>query len=341
MNSCGIRPWTVLARQNRNTVPRRCTCGEKQNPNALCHENCRELSPTRRQMMSSLPFLTMSVMVEQVRNSHLEALASPLQSSPGKLAVSNLPNYTVNAKVRKVSASSEYNTIAKALEASKSGDIIELDSAMEYRERIVIEKAVFIQSTGNGNASIIWETNQPYESTIEILCDGVVISGISIRHRSPSIASNYAVKFVDCNAVLMDCDVSSSTGSAIGIEGGTPGVLRCKLQSCKRNGAIVVPNIEGYGGDAHIKDCTIIENGLHGVLVSGGASPIVKGNYIANNTGFGLALQGAGGTYMANNGLPSNRLGAIAINLLDEGISENELADANGIAVADVLHRKL
>lgn len=39
-----------------------------------------------------------------------------------------------------------------------------------------------------------------------------------------------------CGAILQDCDIRSSTGDGIGIEGGAPRVQRCSVHDCARQG---------------------------------------------------------------------------------------------------------
>jgi hypothetical protein len=36
--------------------------------------------------------------------------------------------------------------------------------------------------------------------------------------------------------VVMDCDISSTTGSGVGIEGGAPRLQRCSVHHCARHG---------------------------------------------------------------------------------------------------------
>ena len=40
----------------------------------------------------------------------------------------------------------------------------------------------------------------------------------------------------DCGAVVMDCDITSTTGSGVGIEGGAPRLQRCSVHHCARHG---------------------------------------------------------------------------------------------------------
>lgn len=257
---------------------------------------------------------------------------------------SNTGSKDILFTVRRVGSSFEYPTITSALESANSGDVIELEAGASFRERLIITKPVSVRSASSSPhrpAAVVWDTKQPYESTIEIAADGVSISDLTIHHSSPSIASNYAIKCIDCLASIENCDVSSSTGTAVGIEGGVIEVTLCNIHDCKRNGVIIVPTLEGHGGISRIEGCNIVRNGLHGVLVRDGASAIVRDNCIADNGGFGLALQEAGGEYSGNNSLTSNTAGAIAVHLLAEELDELEMARENHIRASDVYARQL
>eukprot|EP00959_Pyramimonas_sp_CCMP1952_P108658 2271942-Pyramimonas_sp.AAC.2 len=62
---------------------------------------------------------------------------------------------------------------------------------------------------------------------MEVLVDGVQIEGIRIRHSSKSIANNYGVYLKEAGVKLVGCEVSSSTGCAVGIEGGNNMFQNC------------------------------------------------------------------------------------------------------------------
>ena len=123
--------------------------------------------------------------------------------------------------------------------------------------------------------------------------------GLTLRHRSPSVANNYAVFLQACPALpvrphvlssaarsrpqpsiafspviagkrdwlicscvcpgryrrltlacpvglaqgadtqLTDCDIASASGSGVGVEGGAPSLLRCRIHDCERHGLAV------------------------------------------------------------------------------------------------------
>ncbi len=63
-----------------------------------------------------------------------------------------------------------------------------------YKERLVISKRVRIVADGSGPVTLAWSTDAPYQSAIESQgLHGASVSGLTIRHRSPSVANNYAV----------------------------------------------------------------------------------------------------------------------------------------------------
>ena len=50
--------------------------------------------------------------------------------------------------------------------------------------------ASFLQGA---EVTVIWETQQPYESVLQSTAQSAVVKGLRLRHSSPSVANNYAV----------------------------------------------------------------------------------------------------------------------------------------------------
>lgn len=198
-------------------------------------------------------------------------------------------------------------------------------------------KPVTLVAATGAQVEVSWDTSEPYQSTIECSSSssGVVISGLTIRHRSPSIANNYAVRLVDSDARLEGCDISSSSGSALGIEGNSPHILNCLLHGCERTGALLFGSLDDSPSVPVIRDCRVFGNKLHGIIVRDGAAPRVSSNEIYGNGGWGLALQSCDGCYEGNR-LHDNRAGAIAYNLLEEGLDMRDVVSANDLASGPV-----
>lgn len=235
----------------------------------------------------------------------------------------------------------DVQTIAEALKLANDGDTILLSPGM-YRERVILNKAVTLttvsaafspspSSPGSEGVEIIWETDQPYESTLVCTVDGAAVKGpILIKHNSYSIANNYAVQLINCGSstIIDGCFISSETGSGIGIEGGEPQIRNCTLKNCARSGVMVFSDLDGTPGAPKIQGCSIESNKQHGVLVRDGAEPVVVGNKIQGNGGYGLALQGCAGEYTQNK-IKENSKGQVAIHLLLDGLASARIAEEN------------
>ena len=48
---------------------------------------------------------------------------------------------------------------------------------------------------------------------------------------------------------LQDCDVTSTTGSGVGLEGGQLGVSRCRIHNCKQHGIALFKGLDGRDGE--------------------------------------------------------------------------------------------
>jgi parallel beta-helix repeat protein len=236
----------------------------------------------------------------------------------------------------------DVKTIAEALKLAINGDTIVLNPGL-YRERVILDKAVTLTTATALSSSItsqptevveiIWETKTPYESTIVCTADGASLKGpITIKHNSYSIANNYAIQLINCgNSTVIDgCTISSETGSGIGIEGGNPVISNCTIKDCARSGLMIFSDLDGTPGAPKITNCSIENNKQHGILVRDGAEPVVLGNSIQRNGGYGLALQGCAGNYI-NNEIKGNKNGQLAIHLLMDGLDSADLAKENAL----------
>ena len=91
------------------------------------------------------------------------------------------------------SAGRPFATLAAAVAAASPGAVIEVRGG-RYPERIILDRPVTIQAAPGEAVEINWQSNQPYEATVQCSIDGVVLRRLRIRHHSPSIANNYAVQ---------------------------------------------------------------------------------------------------------------------------------------------------
>lgn len=162
---------------------------------------------------------------------------------------------------------------------------------------MIITRPVTIRAAPGQAVELVWDSREPYQATVEVDAGAapgagldapgaVVLQGLRIKHSSPSIANNYAVRLAvsvvawsavlgglpvtpvpamhtglpcsnfllvlllllharlaracpqGCGAALVDCDITSSTGDGVGIEGGAPRLQGCIVHDCARHGAL-------------------------------------------------------------------------------------------------------
>ena len=82
-----------------------------------------------------------------------------------------------------------------------------------YNERLVVTRPVTIAAAPGADVEVAWSTREPYQAVVEVdpaLGQGLEAAGavalrrLRLRHASPSIANNYAVRLV-VSALLLMC----------------------------------------------------------------------------------------------------------------------------------------
>ncbi|KAL4458954.1 hypothetical protein ABPG75_013819 [Micractinium tetrahymenae] len=215
-------------------------------------------------------------------------------------------------------------TIGEALARAPSGAVIEVRGG-RYAERLVLTRPVTIRAAADEAVEVVWQTPEPYRATVEAGPElgeqpgAAVLQGLRIRHSSPSIANNYAVRLAGCSVTLADCDITSATGSGVGIEGGAPRLLRCSIHNCQRHGVALFGDLLGDGCAAQLEDCTVVGNRLNGLLVRDGAQPAVRRCTLSGNGEWGLRLLDAGGSYEGN-AIAANSRGSVGCSMLYEEV---------------------
>jgi len=203
-----------------------------------------------------------------------------------------------------------YRSINAALTAAEDGDHIVVEAGT-YKERLLISKAVSIEAAPGAQPVVEWRTGKPYECTVgSVGPTGAVLRGLTIRHASKSVANNYAVFLQTSNLELRECDITSSTGAGIGIEGGIPIVRQCVIHNCERQGIACFSELGSEGGGGNIVKTQLVGNKGDGILVRDGADPIVLACSMTGNGGHGATLRSCHGDY-ANNIIVGNKQGSV------------------------------
>ena len=137
-----------------------------------------------------------------------------------------------------------------------------------------------LRGAGREATSLVLETDEHYVPAIAISSSGTRVEGLRIRHRSPSVANNYAVYLQNASDVtLSGLGISSETGTGLAIEGGH-GAIRisdCYIHDSKNNGIGLFGDIGGEDGEdvvggrleIVIEGTTIERNGKEAVVGRG------------------------------------------------------------------------
>lgn len=213
----------------------------------------------------------------------------------------------------KATTDSEYfATISSALAAAPSGAAV-LIRAGTYNERLVIRRPVKL-SAATG-AVLSWKSDKPYEAALDVDVSGsadgpVLILGLTIRHYSPSIAQNYGayVHSPTSRVKFFSCDIASSSGSGIGVEGGNVTVTSCTIHDCKNHGVLYV----GSEATGRVERCIVENCKLNGLLLRDGASPTLSDNLLKGNGQYGAALIDCRGVLLDDNEVVRNGKGAVS-----------------------------
>lgn len=119
-----------------------------------------------------------------------------------------------------------------------------------YRERLTLGpgRRVALEAAKPGTASLIWETERPYEAVVKASAGATVtLTGLVLRHASKSVANNYAVHSEGADLTLQGCDIFSSTGAGVAAEGGRLTIRNGLVHDCARQGVVLFGPL--LGGD--------------------------------------------------------------------------------------------
>ena len=204
-----------------------------------------------------------------------------------------------------------FSTISAALDAAPSGSAVVVKPGT-YNERLFIRRPIkLLASTG---AVLSWKSDKPYEAALDVDVSGaaegsVLVTGLTIRHSSPSIAQNYGA-YVHCptrKVKFLNCDIASSSGSGIGVEGGNVTLCSCTVHDCKNHGVLYL----GSDATGRVERCIVENCKLNGILLRDAASPTLANNLLKGNGQYGAALIDCRGVLLDDNELVRNGKGAV------------------------------
>ena len=211
-----------------------------------------------------------------------------------------------------------YSTISAALSVAPRDATVIVRPGM-YTEQVTITRPVKLLA--DAGAVLTWKTDRPYEHALTVSLveggehDHVLISGLSINHHSRSVAQNYAV-FVPVPSsaeadrvriLLKQCDITSSSGRGVGVEGGDVSLEQCRVTACQNHGIIYV----GSSARGVVEKSSVEKCKLNGILLRDGASPLLRSNRLAGNAQYGIALFDCRGV-LEGNDLSGNGKGGVS-----------------------------
>lgn len=109
------------------------------------------------------------------------------------------------------------------------------------------------------------------------------------RHYSKSVANNFAIYVREgATLTLENVQITSTSGSGIGVEGGSLFISSSTVSNCKTHGILITASLDGsVPGSATIgKECMIVKNGGVGILALEDASvKLSKSAVVGGNKG--------------------------------------------------------
>lgn len=238
----------------------------------------------------------------------------------------NPPNALSSQQVIGVSASSALSefpsetfvcsTINQAIQAAGEGTRI-LIAAGLYEERLSVSKNLTLEAWPEGvKVQIEVNTLEPYVHCLELLGSDATCKGLSFYHSSKSIADNYGILVRGGSPKLIDCTITSSSGSGIGIEGSTALIQRCSIKGCKSHGIAVFPPIEAEDEAqvyrVRVEGCDISDNEKCGILAKDEVVLELQRSKIEKN-GIGISLDSLGQNLLEQNIFRGNREAALRL----------------------------
>ena len=206
-------------------------------------------------------------------------------------SIANVSNISASAAEATTYRAHTVSQLLECVSNAPDGAFVELDPGHEYilDDTLTVQKSMTIR-----NGTIKLSTEDPYKPVIRVQsASGVRLDSLVIRHKSPSIANNYAIHMIDCSScILHSIDASSSTGTGICIEAGQfIEIEDCHVHDCAGNGIAIFPSVDGMEdyseqdvSDPIVIRGTIVEgNSKAGLLVSERQGIVLDGTSRVNN----------------------------------------------------------
>jgi len=174
--------------------------------------------------------------------------------------------------------------IMDAVELAPVGGTILLPPG-EWREKLVLTRPVTIRAIESDTVTLKPSTTVADDCIIEVLSEGVQLEGLRMKHSSKALLRNYGVFSLDSGLKMVRCDITSTSGSAVGVEGGKAEFKECVFRGSKEHGVALFDCRL-----ALMDQCGFVNNKGDGARCVDGANAKFLKCSFRGNQGYGLCV---------------------------------------------------
>src|SRR5215213_6627414 len=220
----------------------------------------------------------------------------------------------------------DFTTISAAIKSVQPGTRILVRKGL-YREGLIIDKPLEIIGESDAKDIVIQATGT---NVISFQTTMGRVANLTLRQMG---GGKFCVNIAQGRLELEDCDISSTSRSAVGIHGSAdPRLRRNQIHNNEQGGVKIYERAQGT-----IEDNDIFGNALTAVAISDGADPTLRRNRIHDNQAGVLVYDGGKGT-LEDNDIFGNALSGVQIRKNGNAIlRRNRIHDnkQTGIYVSD------
>jgi parallel beta-helix repeat protein len=233
-----------------------------------------------------------------------QTASSPTQAQHARIperviAKTEPPTHVVDAYQR-----GDFATVGAAIKASRPGDRILVRPGL-YEEAVIVDKPLEI--LGDGPLRDI-EIRARGADALQFKANIGRVANLTFR-QAGGAGIWFGLDITQGRLDLEGCDISSQTGTCVGIhDGADPRLRRNQIHDGKQNGVFVYDD-----GRGTLEDNDISGNALSGVAIATGGDPTLRRNRINRNLSVGVSIFEGGRGRLEDNDLTENAGGAWTI----------------------------
>jgi parallel beta-helix repeat protein len=270
--------------------------------------------------------------IDQVLGGGPPPAAGPAQDPRRAAAAGGPPTHVVDG----FPGRGDFTTVGAAIKKARPGDRIVVRPGL-YEEALVVDKPVEI--VGDGPVADI-EIRARDAHVLAFRASAGRVANLSLR-QTGGTQTWYGVDITEGRLDLEDCDISSQSGTCVGIhDGANPRLRRNKIHDGKTTGVFIYDS-----GRGTLEANDITGNALSGVEISTGSDPTVRGNKIHDGKTTGVIVWDSGRGTVEDNDITGNTYAGVEIktggdptvrgNKIHDGKSAGVLVWENGLGTLE------